>query len=384
MGKYDAADVRRREIEAEAARQRTQWEAVIDIFNDRFVVPFTLVAKNRVAVMLGGDGIIDLGFTYHDGAEAVDIERADLLQSLSTGERKALYILNVLFEIETRRQASQETLVVVDDIADSFDYQNKYAIIQYLKDISENGLFKQLILTHNFDFYRTVESRFVVYSHCLMAAKTASGITLQQATGIKNVFANDWKVHFFTDDKKKIASIPFLRNLVEYSRGDTDPDYLKLTSMLHWKADSAGLTVGDLDAIYGRVCLPGGPSPDQGRLILDLISAAGDDCLVAGAGMNFENKIVLAIAIRLRAERFMAQKLNDPAFLAGISANQTQALTKRFRETFPNDAAAVATLNRMALMTPENIHLNSFMYEPIVDMSDDHLRKLYLEVKALT
>jgi len=28
------------------------------------------------------------------------------------------------------------------------------------------------------------------------------------------------------------------------------------------------------------------------------------------------------------------------------------------------------------LMTPENIHLNSFMYEPIVDMNDDQLRRL--------
>ena len=34
-------------------------------------------------------------------------------------------------------------------------------------------------------------------------------------------------------------------------------------------------------------------------------------------------------------------------------------------------------------MTPENIHLNSFMYEPIVDMSDEHLRKLCREVVAL-
>lgn len=29
------------------------------------------------------------------------------------------------------------------------------------------------------------------------------------------------------------------------------------------------------------------------------------------------------------------------------------------------------------MMTPENIHLNSFMYEPILDMSYDHLKKLY-------
>jgi hypothetical protein len=37
----------------------------------------------------------------------------------------------------------------------------------------------------------------------------------------------------------------------------------------------------------------------------------------------------------------------------------------------------------VALMTPENIHVNSFMYEPIVDMSDEHLKKLYADVKKL-
>jgi len=46
--------------------------------------------------------------------------------------------------------------------------------------------------------------------------------------------------------------------------------------------------------------------------------------------------------------------------------------------------AAINVLQRVVLMTPENIHLNSFMYEPILDMSDEHLRKLYGEVNALS
>jgi hypothetical protein len=34
-------------------------------------------------------------------------------------------------------------------------------------------------------------------------------------------------------------------------------------------------------------------------------------------------------------------------------------------------------------MTPENIHLNSFMYEPILDMGNVHLKELYKRVKEL-
>jgi hypothetical protein len=41
-------------------------------------------------------------------------------------------------------------------------------------------------------------------------------------------------------------------------------------------------------------------------------------------------------------------------------------------------------LDRVALMTPENIHLNSFMYEPIIDMGEGPLRTLYKDIKALT
>jgi len=34
-------------------------------------------------------------------------------------------------------------------------------------------------------------------------------------------------------------------------------------------------------------------------------------------------------------------------------------------------------------MTPENIHINSFMYEPILDMSNEHLKQLYKNVSSL-
>ncbi|MCH7688952.1 MAG: phage infection protein [Planctomycetes bacterium] len=383
MVKYDAAAKRRKELEAEAREQRTQWEKVIDIFNDRFVVPFKLDVKNKAEVSLGQTSIIDLGFIYVDGAETIEVEKDLLLKSLSMGERKALYVLNVIFEIETRMKSQEETLVVIDDIADSFDYQNKYAIIQYLKDISENGLFKLLIMTHNFDFFRTLNSRFIAYSKCLMASKNEGGITLAQAVGIKNVFANDWKVEFFTDAKKKIASIPFLRNIVEMTTGEADPNYSDLTAMLHWKMGSDAITVGQLDDINNSICKTDGASADPTKLICQLVAEEAEACLDAEVGMNLENKIVLAIAIRVGAERFITDRIADPEFVARIAANQTQVLIEKFKELFPDDQETITTLDQVALMTPENIHVNSFMYEPIIDMSDDHLRKLYRKVKTL-
>lgn len=381
--KYQAAEKRKKEIEEEAARQRTQWERVIEIFNSRFFVPFKLTAKNRVSVILGQEPMLSLGFTFEDGVDQAPIERAALMQVLSTGEKRALYVLNIIFEVEARNKAKQETVFVIDDIADSFDYKNKYAIIQYLKDITEEPYFNQVILTHNFDFFRTINSRFVKYSHCLMALKCSDGISLKQAIGIKNVFVNDWKPNFFTDSKKKIASIPFIRNIIEFIKGDKDPDFVKLTSLLHWKSDSAGITQGALDGIYNSVFGATGTSGDGKSAMIDIIHHEASECLKVGDNINFENKIVLSIAIRIAAEQFMVKKISDTEFVESIDSNQTSKLLAKFKELFGGDIVQIETIKRVILMTPENIHLNSFMYEPILDMSDEHLRKLYEDVLAL-
>lgn len=384
IAKYQAAESRRKEIQTEAARQRTQWEDVVEIFNRRFFVPFKLEVTNRVSVILGQATVPSLGFVFHEDGEQANIDRSDLLAVLSTGEKKALYILNVIFEIEVRRQSQDETVFVVDDIADSFDYKNKYAIIQYLKDVSEEPCFRQIILTHNFDFFRTIQSRFVRYSHCKMAERTSNGLSLIPAAGVRNVFVNDWKKCFFEDPKKRVASIAFIRNLIEYTRGEDEPDFEMLTGLLHWKSISAGITHSDLDGIYARLFATTGQAWGQpdGR-VLDTILAEADECLDAPEGARLENKIVLAISIRLLAEKYMIEKIADDAFVESIKANQTSTLLHRYKSLPGCDREPGQILDEVALMTPENIHLNSFMYEPIIDMSDAHLRELFTRVRTL-
>ena len=388
LEKYQAAEDRKKQIEEQAAKERTQWEDVIDIFNSRFFVPFKLEAKNRISVILGQEPLLSLGFIFEDGADSAMVAKSDLMEVLSTGEKKALYVLNIIFEIEARKNAAQTTILIIDDIADSFDYKNKYAIIQYLKDIADEPQFKshfnQIILTHNFDFFRTINSRFVKYINCFMASRNSTGVILNKAAGIQNVFVKDWKLNFFKDAKKKIASIPFIRNLIEFTNGDNDPEYKKLTSLLHWKTGSDVITNNDLDEIYNKLFSTTGSSTDSKMSVIDIIHQEAHSCLSATDGINFENKIVLSIAIRLAAEKFMVNKISDPSFVEGIESNQTTQLLDKFKNGFSTEIATIKTIQRVILMTPENIHLNSFMYEPILDMSDDHLRKLYKDVLALT
>ncbi|NOU75798.1 hypothetical protein GC098_31325 [Paenibacillus sp. LMG 31458] len=102
--------------------------------------------------------------------------------------------------------------------------------------------------------------------------------------------------------------------------------------------------------------------------------------------LNFikvENKIVLSIATRINAEVYMIQKIKDPSFVSSINSNQTGKLFGRFKNNFSRETEAIKILEKVNLMTPENIHLNSFMYEPILDLSEQHLKDLYKSIKEL-
>ncbi len=387
IAKDQAAADKEQKIIDQAAKERTLWENVIELFNDRFFVPFKLRAKNREAVILGDEPILILEFIFEDEGGNAQVERETLLQALSQGEKKALYVLNIMFEVETRRKEKRETLFVVDDVADSFDYRNKYAIIQYLKDITTEPTFRQVILTHNFDFFRTLKARLwpsLRSAHCLMVTKTGGGVSFQRAKGVQNVFVKDWKPHFFTDRGKKIAAITFTRNIIEYTKGTADADYATLTSLLHWKADTPTILEEGLNDIYIRVFGPPAVVPPAThKPVIGMIDEEAKVVLAQGGAANFEEKIVLAIAVRMTAERFMVAKIADQAFVNAIERNQTTELLDKFEKMFPNEDKALKILRGVVLMTPENIHLNSFMYEPIVDMSDEHLKKLYRAVLAL-
>jgi hypothetical protein len=91
----------------------------------------------------------------------------------------------------------------------------------------------------------------------------------------------------------------------------------------------------------------------------------------------------VGIATRIKAEIYMIAKIADDPAVAAITKNQTFNLMKLFKEGGLGDKKDQKILKQVHLMTPENIHLNSFMFEPILDMSSEHLKRLFGEVSAL-
>ena len=367
----------------EAKREETGWRNVIDIFNKRFSVPFQLSVDNQEDVILKSDAP-SIKFTFKDSESSKALNEPELLRVLSNGEKRALYILNIIFEVEARKSKEQKTLFIVDDIADSFDYKNKYAIVEYLKDISTFSDFYQILLTHNFDFYRTVCSRLdMEREHKLHTIKNDDEVILVQEKYQNSPF-NYWKKNLDSNNAMLIASIPFVRNIAEYS--DDDESFIKLTSLLHVKNDTYTLKISDVERIHKGVLNNHDNLnlPDKDKLVTELIFEEADKITEdEGEQIDLEGKIVLAIAIRLKAEQHMISEINDQQFVNSIESNQTITLYKKYRELGFGDNEKLDLLGQVNLMTPENIHINSFMYEPILDMSNKSLVTLYENTKSL-
>ncbi len=385
LGLYVASKDEIESIEADAAQAAPRWTAAIELFNDRFVdLPFTLSVANQTQAALGREQA-KLKFTFKDGADSVEWSRSEI-KTLSQGEKRALYLLSFIFEVEARKLANQETFFILDDVADSFDYKNKHAIIQYLKDLSKTENFYQIILTHNFDFFRALANGFVAYSRCLMANKNADAITIEKADGVKNYFIGKWKDNVTQCDCILCATIPFTRNLIEYTKGEEDADYLKLTSLLHWKNDTQQITVGNYLDIYNRLF---GTEHDINNTqpVKKLLFEKAEEICVKEIhdGLNLEDKVLLSMAIRLQAEISMINKLRvlkGDADYWCRKDNQFGELLKEYATLAPA-APETRTLEKVGITVSSNIHLNSFMYEPILDLTIDHLVDLYAEVCSL-
>ena len=62
--------------------------------------------------------------------------------------------------------------------------------------------------------------------------------------------------------------------------------------------------------------------------------------------------------------------------IKAIKKNQTRELINLYKRVCGNDAELVKIIEPVSLFTSENIHLNSFMYEPLIDTSPNELKRL--------
>ncbi len=69
----------------------------------RFSVPFKLSVDNQEDVILKSE-VPNIKFVFEEFKDAMPIAEEELFKVLSSGELRALYILNIIFEVEARKQ----------------------------------------------------------------------------------------------------------------------------------------------------------------------------------------------------------------------------------------------------------------------------------------
>lgn len=384
------------QIEQQAAQESFRWLHAIKLFNQRFIdMPFTLAVKNHEDAALGR-AAAHLECHFQDdqavGEPVVKKYQANQIENahLSQGEKRAFYLLNFIFEVESRKNSQQSTLFVIDDPADSFDYKNKHAILHYLADLTEVDYFYQIILTHNFDFYRSLANAYVNRTRCLMANRTQQGIELGSADAINNIFVQSWKEKAHNNATIFCATIPFARNIIEYTKGEQHEDYLTLTSLLHCKQGSELITVAGYWNIYKATFSDSKPLMLDGRQsVMELIITQAAQAADAStqAGIELAEKVLLSIAIRLKAELYLISALRshyaEPSYWPAVNSNQFGKLLGEYKKERPT-SEALSILEQVSITVSSNIHLNSFMYEPILDLTKEHLVNLYQSIKNLT
>ncbi|MBL3545981.1 hypothetical protein [Chryseobacterium sp. KMC2] len=372
-------------IISESKKEVEIWKDIIKKFNDRFYVPFEVKMGNLHDVILKRE-TANLEFIFtNKNEESKPQTKENLLKILSKGEQRAYFILQFLFEIESRKNNSQGTLLIFDDIADSFDYKNKYAIIEYISELHQSEKFKSLILTHNFDFYRTIASRLNMDKQTYMTSKDEN----RMINIVEGLYKKDLFKEFLKNShnpKIFISLISFIRNIIDYSDSSDADDCIKLTSCLHEKTNSKDITIDDVFTIYkNRINKLKDKEFDFDKTIkIQNFIFATADLIIEEKDINeilLENKITLAIASRLKAEQYMISKLPE-ADLTKIKHVQTRVLSNMYKKKHPT-STNLGIIDKVNLMTPENIHVNSFMYEPLIDMSVYHLLNLYQETKNL-
>ena len=381
----------------------TPWKNCLNIFKERFTVPFNMEITNLKGAIIG-ESVPQIEFSFSKNGKIKRINRSKLdeLDTLSQGEKRALYLLNIIFDLERIKSNTKDTLLIIDDIADSFDYKNKYAIIEYLYELSKIDKIKMIILSHNFDFYRSVSSRLSILRDNRLFANVSNNTIEFITEKYQNQPFLYWKKNLSV--KNIIALIPFVRNLIEYGKDNRVSgvsDFLFLTNLLHEKESTDSISFLDLQPIYNEYIGNKNFTKDV-NLSESIMQSLYSICdTLNQTNSLLEDKVLLSMAIRHYAEKFMLNEIkkssktfkwgeNKPKktgdaemFLNYIAGgdNQTKKLILGYNQigTYEN----IKLMSEVNIMTSENIHLNSFMYEPLLDMDILELLNLYKKIKAL-
>lgn len=392
---HDGSKSKIEEALKKADNADTEWQDVIDIFNDRFSsLPYRIDIANKKDAIVEDlvSPIFEFKFRNLRNRNMPYRERPDnsgqlsmLGRVLSNGERKALYLLNIIFDVKKKLQDGADTLLVLDDVVESFDYRNKYAFFEYLQELaSQNSQLYIISLTHNFDFFRLVYEKLYPKNKeqfRLVVSDENNNLSAEEMFDPR-VFGN-YKKDAATDKSAWVTMIPFARNIVEFQYGKNHDDYKELTRALHTLDDE--ITTGQIQQhLQSIVSVTDTPFDESLNIHEAIIRYAKEVATNAYDGFSLKDNLVLAIGTRLCIERYIINKISEEDYRNAVSKERD--LTRKLLVLYSNNCSdsnkqtLSKMFNKAAAIVDGTIHINSFMYEPLVDVGTWEMKKMFNEI----
>lgn len=348
-----------------AQDKQTNFERAIEIYKNRFHPIFDIKIVNKAESMLG---IKTPTITfYHNRYCEIPVTETKLSQILSSGEKTTLNILKFIVEYENCKK--YHPFIILDDIVETFDYSNRYAFMEYINDLVNLDV-PTIVMTHNFEFYRTVSKRIPKLRKSVASANSNGVVDIQTNNRINKNMENVLKCSNVYDF---FCAIPYLREIKTILLEDTKT----LDSCLHYKENTSKLQIKDILLQFPSNAIKS-LKIDGNDIYMEKLFEITDN-LSGFDDFDIVKKTILSLSCRLLIERkIIANNFN---LLTNINTNQTAQLLDLYGEKlFPN---VKKYLEAVQLSTPEFIHANAFMYEPLIDINGKYLFELYNQIKKI-
>lgn len=346
-------------------------------FQSRFKFKkFDLKIENEFSAKIGAEFPT---FVKYIPGTAKRIDDPKLLR-FSTGEIRTYNLINFILTVEETRLRNEKVTIILDDAVDSFDYKNKYGIIDYLCEVANDENMQLIVLTHNFDFYRSSILAFGK-NKCnqYFAYKNDEGIVEFLDTKTSNYYLelsnfNGWKTS--PTIYQLFALVPFTRNLIQLRTSSGDPLTKEIDSYLHYTKSIESKTFNDLlDCMNNALVIKKLPKNTHGdELFLAKLSDSVKNLLDNSNKIketDLEFKITLGLYIRLSLEKYLSQKItNNNGQLPSEDSESKYARTRNLlsiADSYLDEKEKEKAINAN-LLSPSYIHANSFMYEPLIDV----------------
>lgn len=186
----------------------------------------------------------------------------------------------------------------------------------------------------------------------------------------KNISRNIENILDINNEETLYFAIPYLREAKTILQEDTS----LLTSCLHYKARTKNIRIKDILVFFPRKNL----TIDGEKLYLDGLKELADK-MNEFDEYDLSKKTILSICCRV----FLEEKIiaNNISIAEETNCNQFAYLKEMYKDELNENV--VQLMEKIQLATPEFIHGNAFMYEPLVDIDGKYLKGIYEEVIKL-